>query len=202
MSMDLNQKERGVIAQIEALLFIYGDLLEPKKIAKFLNLDLEVVKSSLSELKSVLSERQGGLELLEHDGGFQLVTRPEFGPLLSLVLKTEMRESLTPATLETLSIIAYAGPIGRAEIDYIRGVNSTFSLRSLLLRGLIERGGDPERVNAYRYSPSAEFLSSLGVSKIVDLPEYDKFRGLVAQLNQKNVATEEEKSAEKENDTQ
>jgi segregation and condensation protein B len=82
-----------------------------------------------------------------------------------------------------LSIISYAGPITRADIEYIRGVNSSFTVRSLLMRGLIEREVDPKRANAYIYSASFDLLRHLGLSNNEDLPEYQKYKDLVAHLH-------------------
>ncbi|MDO8752280.1 MAG: SMC-Scp complex subunit ScpB, partial [Anaerolineales bacterium] len=123
-----------------------------------------------------------GVAILTHNDHIQLVTRADFSPLLEKVMKAELNESLTNAALETLSVIAYAGPISRAEIDYIRGVNSSFILRSLLLRGLIEREADPKRANAFLYTPSANFLQHLGLKNFNELPEFEKFRALAAEV--------------------
>jgi len=94
-------------------------------------------------------------------------------------IKEEFKENLSPASLETLSIIVYLGPLSRAEIDYYRGVNSSFILRSLLIRGLIERYSDPKRANVYLYVSSFDLLKYLGVSKKEDLPDYGKFKEMM-----------------------
>ena len=169
-------------SKLEALLFIYGDPLPMVKAAKLLGISAKDLAGAVSDLKNRLMSSGSGLAIVEHDQHVQLVTKPEFGKLLEKVLKAELREQLTPAALETLSIITYAGPIGRAEIDYIRGVNSTFSIRALLLRGLIARETDPGRPNAYRYSPSIDLLHHLGITSLADLPEYDRFHSLVTKL--------------------
>jgi segregation and condensation protein B len=76
-------------------------------------------------------------------------------------------KDLGKAGLETLSIILYQGPISRAEIDYIRGVNSNFILRNLLIRGLIERVENPHDQRSFLYKPTLELISYLGLSKIL-----------------------------------
>jgi segregation and condensation protein B len=169
-------------ASLEALLFIYGEPIALKKIATLLGGTLDDVRAAAEALRTALAADERGLTLLTHDDELQLTTKAAFGSLLQQVLKAEMNESLTPAALETLSVITYAGPIGRAEIDYIRGVNSSFTLRALLLRGLITREGDPARPNAYLYSPSAELLRHLGITSVNELPEYERFRTLVAAI--------------------
>lgn len=167
---------------LEALLYIYGEPLTLKKAAQMLGASAEELRSAVDALRQVLASDERGLLLAEHEGTVQLTTKPGFGGLLQTILKAELNESLTPAALETLSIITYAGPIARAEIDYIRGVNSSFTIRALLLRGLIERESDTERANAYRYRPSVALLHHLGVGSTSELPEFDRFRTLVASL--------------------
>ena len=103
--------------------------------------------------------------------------------LLEEITKQEFTEALTPASLETLSIVMYSGPISRADIEYIRGVNSSFTLRALLMRGLAERETDPKRGNAYLYKASFELLRHLGLSKNEDLPDYPKYKDLVLHFH-------------------
>ncbi len=167
---------------LEALLFIYGEPMDVKKAAATLEVKPAEVEEAAKLLAQNLTDRGSGLSLVFYDNKIQLTTKPDFAGLLEKIVKSELNEALTPAGLETLSIIAYSAPVSRAEIDYIRGVNSTFILRSLLLRGLIERENDPKRANAYVYRPSFDFLKQVGVSKIEDLPEFDKFSKLTAQL--------------------
>jgi segregation and condensation protein B len=169
-------------ASLEALLFIYGEPIAIKKIATLLGGDVSEVTAAARALREALTKDERGLTLVEHEAELQLATKAIFGTLLQTILKAELNESLTPAALETLSIITYAGPVGRAEIDYIRGVNSSFIIRALLLRGLITREGDPARANAYLYVPSVLLLRHLGVGSTNELPEYERFRTLVAAI--------------------
>lgn len=183
--------ESKPLAALEALLFIYGEPLQIKKIAKILKagddvLDETAVKTAVEQLQRQLENNGRGLSLVINDDAIQLVTKKEFQGLLQEVIKEELHESLTPAALETLAIIAYTGPIPRSAIDYIRGVNSTFMLRNLLLRGLIDRSPDPKRGNAFIYKASFEFMRHLGLEKIDDLPEYQKFREVVEKLQAAN----------------
>ncbi len=171
-----------LVSKIEALLFIYGDALEIKKIAKTLKASEEEVEKAAQQLAEDLKAENRGLFLVSDKEKIQLATKPEFSSLLESVIKEELRENLTPAALETLSIVAYAGPMTRAELDYIRGVNSSFSLRNLSIRGLVERYPDPKRGNVYLYKPSFELLKFLGVAQVGDLPEYEKFQQLIEKL--------------------
>ena len=173
---------KDIIAALEALLFIYGEPLPIKKIAKILGQEELRVLAACGELSEKLSGEDRGLALIVSDERAQLVSKPEFGQLLEDLVKEELHETLTPAALETLAIIAYAGPVSRSVIDYIRGVNSTFILRTLLLRGLVDRSLDPQRSTTYLYRPSFDFLKHIGVSKLEDLPEYQRFREIVEKL--------------------
>lgn len=177
-----------LIAQLEALLFIYGDALDFKKISKTLGADEEKIKEAAKLLSTELQKENRGLFLVQDKEKIQLTTKPDFAKLLENVIKEELHENLTPAALETLSIVAYAGPMARAELEYIRGVNSSFTLRNLLIRGLIERAPDPRRGNVFLYSPSFDLLKHIGVAKAGDLPEYEKFRALIEKL--RNPANE------------
>ncbi|OGM89529.1 hypothetical protein A3J77_02025 [Candidatus Wolfebacteria bacterium RBG_13_41_7] len=180
----MEENKKNITAEVEAFLFVYGEPLEVKKISKLLLKGAN--KVSEVEAKEVISELQkkyaesGGLSLLFSDSPagqkVQLVTKPEFAPLMEDFIKDEFKEDLTPASLETLSLIAYLGPVSRAQIDYYRGVNSSFILRNLLMRGLVERYNDPQRANVYLYQASFDLLKYLGISKIEDLPEYEKFK--------------------------
>lgn len=169
-------------AAIEALLFIYGEPMSVKKIADLLNIPSQQAQSAITSLGESLKSEQRGLTLVKQRETFQLVTKPEFSKLLEQIMKSELRETLTPAALETLSIVSYGAPMTRAEIDYIRGVNSSFILRSLSIRGLVDRELDEKRANAYIYRPSLDFLKNLGIAKAEDLPEFQKFAELAKKV--------------------
>lgn len=185
-------KNTGLVSKLEALLFIYGEPMEIKKLAKILGVKESEVSEGLELLDKEIQREERGLALMRDKGKVQLVTKPEFAKLLEDITKQEFIEVLTPAALETLSIIAYAGPISRADIEYIRGVNSSFIMRALLMRGLVERSVDPKRSNTYLYSTSFELLRHLGLTKNSDLPDYSKYKELVAhmheELRQKDAA--------------
>ena len=78
--------------------------------------------------------------------------------------------------METLAIIAYKGPLTRAHIEYVRGVNSSFTLRNLVMRGLVERMENPKDARSYLYGTSFNFLKHLGVARPEDLPRFEEFK--------------------------
>jgi segregation and condensation protein B len=164
-------------AKIEALLFVYGEPLAFKRLAEILGITPaeaeEVVKSLGEKLKN-----ESGLKIIFEGGRVQLVTKPEYGSLVEKLVREETREELSPASLETLAIVSYLGPVARSTIEYIRGVNSSFILRSLLIRGLVERMSDSKRTNVYLYKPSFDLLKFFGIGAVEELPEFGKFREL------------------------
>ena len=178
----MEEQIKKIISQIEALLFLYGEPMNYKKIAKTLGIPEGEIKTAISAFSSELAAENRGLSLIINQDQVQLVTKPEFGKLLEDIVKEEVNETLTSVALETLAIVAYSGPISRAEIEYIRGVNSTFMLRNLMIRGLVDRQPDPKRSNVYLYRSSLELLKFIGISKIEDLPEYQRFNELVKKL--------------------
>lgn len=181
-----NSKQNNLTGAIEALLFVYGEPLEIKRIAKILKVEESVIADALKELEQEYLSKNRGLSLIVNNSRVQLATKPEFASLLEDFIKEEFKENLTPASLETLSLIAYLGPLSRAQIDYYRGVNSSFILRSLLVRGLIERLSDPKRPNTYLYQTSFDLLKYLGISKAEDLPEYQHFKTISNELMTNN----------------
>lgn len=171
------------LARLETLLFSYGEPLEIKKIAKLLGLENEECETAVAELEKLLTEGSSrGLMLARTKNQVQLLTKPEHHKVAQKILEEEFREELSPAALEALSLVAYLGPIQRSLIDYIRGVNSSFTLRSLLVRGLIGRTANPEKGNVYDYTVSFEFLKHMGLAKVEELPEYERYKNILKEF--------------------
>ncbi|MCL5006704.1 MAG: SMC-Scp complex subunit ScpB [Patescibacteria group bacterium] len=178
---------------VEALLFIYGEEMSFKKISEVLEAGEKETQEAARHLKEKL-ETSGGLLLLLTGKGAQLATKPEFSEFTKKMVKEEMDSELSSASLETLALVAYLGPVSRAEIDYIRGVNSTFILRSLSVRGLVEKKADPKRPGSFAYEASMGFLKHVGFDTALKLPDYEKYRGLLKSLRE-NKETGEGESA-------
>ncbi len=170
------------LAALEALLFLHGEPLTLKRLEAILEIEPGRGKELADRFAENLRAAERGLTLVVDADKVQLVTKPQFHAILEAFIKEQLTEDLTPASLETLAIIAYFGPISRARIDYQRGVNSTFILRSLLLRGLVERSADPDHANSYLYNASFDFWRHIGVQRAADLPDFEKFRGLLNQF--------------------
>ncbi len=176
------QDQDKKIAELEALLFIHGEPIEVDKIEKILGLVGGEGESLVKQLSEDLKAGGRGLRLVFDGEKAQMVTKPEFAKILEDFVKEELSADLTPAGLEALSIISYLGPISRSRLEYLRGVNSTFTLRSLMLRGFIARAQDPKRANAYLYRASFDLFKHLGIGGPKDLPEYEKFNSLVKKF--------------------
>ncbi len=157
-------------SKIEAILFWKGEPMSKKKLGEILKVELGELEEAISKLKEVLSSR--GIVLLEKENDLSLGTTPELSSLIEDLQKEELNKDLSKASLETLSIILYKNGASRAEIDYIRGVNSSFILRALAVRGLVEKTVDPKDSRKIVYKPSMELLSFMGVKSLEDLPEY------------------------------
>jgi len=167
------------INKLEALLFFHGEPIAFKKIEKILDLKVGEGELVAKELQKKRDEFGGGLMVMIHDGRVQLATRKELASLGKQFVKDELDSDLTPASLETLSLVLYFGPVSRTKLEYIRGVNSIFTLRNLMIRGLVERKPDPSHPNSFLYQPSFASLKHLGIERQEDLPDYDKFKTLL-----------------------
>ena len=161
--MNLEQK-------IEAILFFKGEPVSLKKLEDILKVSKEEIAEAILNLKNNLANR--GIALIEKENEITLGTTPELSKLIEDLQKEELNKDLSKASLETLSIVLYKNGVSRAEIDYIRGVNSSFTLRALSVRGLVEKIVDSKDNRRYIYKPSFELLSFMGVKSIEELPEY------------------------------
>lgn len=175
---------------LEALLFAAGDALPKKRILSMLSISEEMLAAAVGELSEELSKT--GLALIQTDSELELRTSAEAAPVVEEFRKNELSRDLGKAGLETLAIILYQQGATRSEIDWIRGVNSTAALRSLLLRGLIERQADSEDKRRMRYTPTVDTYAHLGVSGVTELPNVEALR---AQLSE-HAATGEQGTVE------
>jgi len=174
-SSEKNTNDHGALGAVEALLFLSGAPVPLEKIATLLKkdrADIEAMVATLADRYAQDPER--GLQIVRGENEVTLATKPAHQALLETLAKEDLKEELTPASLETLSLIAYFGPLSRPQIDFIRGVNSTFIVRNLLVRGLVDR--KPGKGNAYVYTASIDFLKYMGVGSVEELPEYHRYQ--------------------------
>lgn len=156
--------------KIEALLFWKGEPMQIEKIANLLKSSKEEVLENINILKNTYEGR--GVVLLEQEGEVMFGTDASLSELFEDLQKEEINKELSKASLETLSVILYKNGASRAEIDYIRGVNSTFILRNLSMRGLVEKSADQNDSRKLVYKPTLELLAFMGISSVLELPDY------------------------------
>lgn len=162
-------------AKLEALLFFRGETVSISELARLLAVDEAACAAAAQELQGGLAGR--GIRLMiGSSGDLTLVTAPEMSEIIDTIRKEELSRDISRAAAETLAIILYRGPLTRSEIDFIRGVNSTFILRNLQIRGLIEKTTNPSDERSFLYKPSADLLAHMGITGLTDLPEFDKVK--------------------------
>ena len=133
------------------------------------------VRVALDQIREHYDFDQHGIELLELAGGYQILTRPVHAAAIERAQFSVRTPRLTAATLETLAVIAYRQPVGRAEIEEIRGVSAGGVLRSLQERGLIEVVGRSEGMGRpLLYGTTPMFLELLGLRDLADLPKAEE----------------------------
>lgn len=191
----LEKNNQNLEASIEALLFVYGEPVKIKKLAEVLEAGEENIKAALEKLSASFKDGSRGLDVLIVEDKATLVTKPELQKAVNKVVKEELDSDLSPASLETLAIVAYLGPVGRPQIDYIRGVNSSFILRNLMVRGLVQRGAEKDAGVGNLYSVTFDFWKYLGLNSQSSLPEFEKYRSLIRKFSDPVPETKEEGGA-------
>jgi len=153
--------------QIEGLLFYKAAPMKLVQLKKIFDVDDVTLNSAIEALKERLATN--AVRLATTDTEVQLVTAPELDALIEEVRKDELKRDIGKAGAETLAIVLYKGPISRVEIDRIRGVNSAFILRNLMIRGLVERGTDAK---SHTFSITPTLLAHLGITHKTELENY------------------------------
>ena len=173
--------------KIEALLFFKNEPVQANALAKMLGQTKEEIESALAELEAGLQDR--GVVLVRAGDEVQLGTSSELSILIEQLTKDELGKELSKASLETLSIVLYQGPVTRSQIDYVRGANSQFIVRHLLIRGLIERVENPKDARSFLYQPTLKLLAHLGLTKLSDLPNYDDVKNKLQTISETSEET-------------
>ncbi|MCE9517852.1 SMC-Scp complex subunit ScpB [Candidatus Nomurabacteria bacterium] len=166
-------------SKIEGLLFYKGEDVTVNKLAEIFSVSIDEIEQALVKLSVSLQGR--GIVLVRKDNRVVLGVTAQLSSLIESIRKDEITKELSKASLETLSIVLYKNGITRNEIDYIRGVNSSFILRNLLVRGLIERSNDNKDNRKILYKPTFETLTYMGISSINELPNQE---AVMAQLQE------------------
>lgn len=172
-------QEEGQIEQasLEAILFMYGAPIKITKVCEILAAPRKDVLESCQDLAKEYTDRSAGLRIIIHEDSLQMVTEKSQHEMIEKFTKKELEGDLTNPALEVLAIVAYRGPLSKPDVEAIRGVNCSFTLRNLLLRGLIERVPHPTDKRTKLYHVTHDFLRSLGLESIEQLPHWEKLVG-------------------------
>ncbi|HVW71634.1 MAG TPA: SMC-Scp complex subunit ScpB [Candidatus Paceibacterota bacterium] len=157
-------------AELHALLFAAGEPMSKKKLGALLGVSAADVTTLGAEMAAKL--QGSGIALIQSEEELELRTTPEASDVVQKLREGELTKDLGKAGLEALAVVLYQGGATRSEIDWIRGVNSAQTVRSLMLRGLVERIEDPSDKRKFRYRATTDALAHLGVAKREDLPRF------------------------------
>ena len=165
-----------LIRIIEALLFVADKPLTGDQIATIAGAEPQEIREAMANIEATLSNERRGYELEKIAGGYQFSTPADLSPIIKKYAISREKKKLTPASMETLSIVAYKQPITRQEMEYIRGVNVDGSVRTLLDKGLIRQAGKKDVPGKPSlYATTKEFLLRFGLAGLRDLPKLAEF---------------------------
>ena len=179
--MNLTQK-------IEGYLFYTGEPVAVKKLAKV----FEVTEGEVHDALRMLEENLAGhgIILIKNGDEVLLATHAEMGDVILDIKKQELSDPLSKSALETLTIILYKDGATKPEIDFIRGVNSGFMLRNLLVRGLVEKIPNPEDNRVTKYRATFDTMRYLGIASIAELPNFETFKNEIEKREESEQVTE------------
>lgn len=185
------QNSAQISTLVESLLFLAGKPLSVNKMAEITGYSTEKVREAADALMGQYNNDVKGVHVMKTAQSYQMATNPQVAHIAKDFIKSEQAGELTKPSLEALTIIAYRGPITKAELEQIRGVNCSLILRNLLIKGLIESHEDREKM-ASVYQVTFDFLQFLGIHSTDELPEYERLHKhehiekLVGQQNEKS----------------
>jgi segregation and condensation protein B len=171
---------KQIKSKIESLLFISAKPMALSQLVDLLKDDKDKVMKAGDELVEDYKSNQRGIQIIKNGSKYQMVSSPENAQLVQEFIKDETTGELSRPSLETLTIIAYRGPISKAELNQIRGINCALILRNLLIRGLIEvkniKSASEEEADGQSemYSVTFDFIRFLGINDVKELPDYEK----------------------------
>lgn len=184
-------KEKASSA-LEAILFWKAEPVSKKELSRLLDLSDQETDLAIVELRDNLKSR--GISVIETGTEVSLRTSSEYSELIADLTKQELNREISRAGVEILSLVIYRGPISKREIDYIRGVNSSHIIRSLMIRGLIDKA-DGEDGRSSHYKPSIELLSYLGINSIQELDNFETVKSQIDDFISSQSATAAEETS-------
>jgi segregation and condensation protein B len=173
-------EERELKAILETLLFVsHGPVTLDRFVAVLEGVSKPEIRQALRALQDEFNQVGRGLQVVEVAGGFQLVTRADYGPWIKRLEKNKPAPKLSRSALESLAIIAYKQPIVRAEVEQIRGVETSGVIRTLLERKLIRMVGRKDMPGRpILYGTTKYFLQHFGLRDLAELPPLREFKEL------------------------
>jgi segregation and condensation protein B len=160
-------------SKIEALLFLSGRPMSVRELSELTKEEAVKVEEAGEALAKSCEEKNSGVRVIKNGSSFQMASSPDNAALAQEFVKDETTGELSRPSLETLTIIAYRGPIAKTDLDRIRGINCSLILRNLLVRGLIDDKEDKKSGESY-YTITFDFLRFLGLNDIKELPDYER----------------------------
>jgi len=164
-------RDSELICALEAILFASGDPVAAGRLCDALNITKETLGYLALELAGQYDRDKRGIKLIQLGDKYQLVSRPDYAGYVRRAIESGKPTMLSSTAMEVLAIVAYKQPVTKAYIEQIRGVDSTYTISSLLDKGMIENCGKldvPGRPLLYR--TSEKFLRSFGLSGMDQLP--------------------------------
>jgi segregation and condensation protein B len=156
---------------IEAILFAIGDAVSVSDISSSLGLSEEEVREAAKFLSEKYEKNLSGIRLIEIADCFQLSSNPACYEYIKKVSQTKKQAGLSSSAIETLSIIAYNQPVTKGTVEFIRGVDSSYSVNRLIERGFIDELGRAETPGRpILYGTTMEFLRTFGLKSLDELP--------------------------------
>ncbi|WP_339742664.1 SMC-Scp complex subunit ScpB [uncultured Rubinisphaera sp.] len=166
------------IARLEAVLFVADSPLSSRKLVDAAKLvDANQCHELVEQLNELYDADQSPFRIEQISSGYQLLTRPEYSQWLDRIHQRHVEMKLTPPALETLTIIAYRQPITRADVEAIRGVQSSEVIKQLMERQLIRIGGEDDSLGRpFLYETTKAFLQYMGIRRVDQLPNFAELR--------------------------
>ncbi|MCY6483776.1 SMC-Scp complex subunit ScpB [Clostridium aestuarii] len=174
---EVSNKKR-YLSIIESLLFVSGEALPIAEISSIINCSEEFTVNLLKEMQYKYDEDERGIKIISINNNYMFVTKAENGDFVQKLLKTNTRQSLSRAALESLATIVYKQPITRIEIDEIRGVKSDRAIQTLIEKKLIKEVGRKKVPGRpIMYATTEEFLRHFGLDNLKGMPTLESFLG-------------------------
>ncbi|MDD2414445.1 MAG: SMC-Scp complex subunit ScpB [Eubacteriaceae bacterium] len=189
MIMLTNQK---IVARFEGILFAAGDSVKTADLAQAVAIEEGMAQKILEQMAQEYQKVSHGIRLVQTEKSWQLSTKPELYPFIEKIVSINQHGGLSRAALETLSIIAYRQPVTRVDIENLRGVSSSSSIKNLLDRGLIVEAGRKDAPGRpFYYETTAAFLKSAHLKSLNELPDFENFYSKASQKDPESIEGEE-----------